>query len=87
MKLTALKLTTFFILTASFTVMSSALIVSQNLMNVVSYWGESLKMTVYLKDSATPEEIQSVEQKLKSDDRLEKVEFVSSEAALDRFKE
>lgn len=87
MRLNSLKLTTFFVLTASFSVVTSALIVNQNLMDVLGYWGKSLGMTVYLKESATPDSVASLKNQLENDHRFEKVEFISSEKALDQFKD
>ncbi len=87
MKKSALRFTTILILSASFSVISGVLLLRENLQRVLTLWGESLQMTVYMAESATPETTDEIATTLKSNDQLDKVEFVSSESALKQFRE
>lgn len=87
MKRKALRFSTIVILTASFSVVSGVLLVGQNLQRVLTLWGESLQMTVYLSENVSPEVTNQIETSLKENDRLEKVQFVSNEKALSQFRE
>lgn len=86
MKRAALRFSTVLILTASFAVISGVFLVGENLQRVLTLWGESLQMTVYLKDDISTEAIQTIETELKAIDQLDKIEFVSNERALSQFK-
>jgi cell division transport system permease protein len=87
MKRMALRFSTALILTASFTVISGVLLLGQNLQRVLTLWGESLQMTVYLSENTSKESAQQIETSLKNNDKLDKVQFVSNEAALSQFQE
>jgi cell division transport system permease protein len=87
MRLMSLKISTYFILTATFLIVTSALTVSQNVLNLINYWGESLQMNIYLNAKADQDSVNKIQQLLKSDERVEKIEYISSEAALKEFKE
>lgn len=87
MKKSALRFSTILILTASFSVISGVLLVRENLQRVLTLWGESLQMTVYLSENATPESTQEIATNLKNNDRLDKVQYVSNDEALKQFRE
>lgn len=87
MKKSALRFSTVLILTASFSVISGVLLVRENLQRVLTLWGESLQMTVYLSESATQEATNDIGTSLKNNDRVDKVEFVSNDTALQKFRE
>jgi cell division transport system permease protein len=86
-KKTALRFSTILILTASFSVISGVLLLRENLQRVLTLWGESLQMTVYLSENVSPETTNEIATSLKNDDRLDKVEFISNETALTKFRE
>ncbi|MGZ5280619.1 MAG: cell division protein FtsX, partial [Pseudobdellovibrionaceae bacterium] len=87
MKKSALRFSTILILSASFSVISGVLLMRENLQRVLTLWGESLQMTVYLSDNVTPEITADIATTLKSNDRLDKIEYVSNETALQQFRE
>ncbi|MEZ0392669.1 MAG: cell division protein FtsX, partial [Pseudobdellovibrionaceae bacterium] len=87
MKKFALKFSTALVLTASFAVISGVFMVGENLQRILTLWGESLQMTVYLSETVSPDAIQQIETNLKSNDKLDKIEFVSNEKALTQFQE
>ena len=87
MKKAALRFSTILILSASFSVISGVLLMRENLQRVLTLWGESLQMTVYLSENASPEATAEIATSLKNNDRLDKVEFVSNEKALRQFRE
>ncbi len=78
---------TLLVLTASFFVTGALLVTGQNLTKVLTLWGDSLQMSVYLKDDAGWEQVQALQQKLKNDSRIEKSEHVSRAQALATFQE
>ena len=87
MKKSALRFSTILILTASFSVISGVMLVRENLQRVLTLWGESLQMTVYLSENATPESTNEIATTLKNNDRLDKVQYVSNDEALKQFRE
>ena len=87
MKKRALQFSTAVILTASFSVISGVLLVGQNLQRVLTLWGESLQMSVYLSENITPETSEQIATTLKNNDKIDKVQFVPKEKALSQFRE
>lgn len=86
MKRMALRLSTALVLVSSFAVITGVLLVGQNLQRVLTLWGESLQMTVYIAENASQEAIQEIETSLKNNDKVDKLEFVSNEKALSQFR-
>ncbi len=87
MKKRALQFSTAVILTASFSVISGVLLLGQNLQQVLTLWGESLQMSVYLSENITPETSEQIATTLKNNDKIDKVQFVPKEKALTLFRE
>lgn len=87
MTINSLKITTFCVLSASFAVITSGLLIKENFQRVLGFWGESLQMTVYLKENIDSSSAQVIQERLKNDDRIEKLEYVSSENALTKFRD
>lgn len=83
----ALRFSTALILTSSFTVVSAFFVLGQNLQRVLTLWGESLQMTVYLAESSDEKTIDQLRRHLLSDDKVDRLEFISSEKALSQFQE
>ena len=82
-----LRLTTLLILTSSFSVIFGVLLAGQNLQRILTLWGDSLQMTVYLSENASPAAATELETSLKNSDQIDKVQFVSKENALSQFRE
>lgn len=71
----------------SMIIFGSFLLVSVNLHTWVKSWGESLSMTVYLKEGLDNKKIKLIENRLRQIDNAEVVNFVSKEKALIHLKE
>jgi cell division transport system permease protein len=84
---TGLTLVTMIVLTASFFVSGSLMIVGQNLDRVLTLWGESLQMSVYLKEGTSKEQAEVIQAKLKSDRRIAKANYINRTEALANFQE
>lgn len=84
---TGMQLATLSVLAATFTVVAFVLSVSLNLKSLLSHWGESAQMSVYLEDSITPEARHQVKAALESDARVGVVDFIAKEQATVAFKE
>jgi cell division transport system permease protein len=82
-----LQFATILVLTVSFTVILGVTVVTQNLQNILTLWGDSLQMSVFISDTATDEKVASLNKFLKSKKEIEQAKFVSSEDALHDFKE
>lgn len=82
-----LRFSTTIVLTACFGVMSSALVFGENLHRILTLWGESLQMTVYLSENASVENATEIETALKNNPQVDQVQFVSKEKALVQFRE
>lgn len=82
-----LTIMTLMVLTATFTVVGSLLLAGQNLTRVLTLWGESMQMTVYLKDEATDEEAEGLGRLLRGDRRVGEAKWIDREAALVSFQE
>lgn len=87
MKNRGLQFSTFLILAASFSVVTGMLLVGQNLQRVLTLWGESLQLSVYLSENITPETTEQLKETLLQDEEIDKVQFVTREQALDQFRE
>jgi cell division transport system permease protein len=84
---TRLHFATMTVLLASFCVIAGVLTMSHNLSNVLTLWGESLQVSVYLDESATPEGISAVDRFLNQDRNVDKINFVTKEQALNQFRD
>lgn len=87
MKKRGLQFSTFLILAASFSVVTGMLLVGENLQRVLTLWGESLQMSVYLSENITPETTDQLRETLLKDKEIDKVQFVTREEALGQFRE
>ena len=82
-----LQFATLTVLVASFCVITGVLTVSHNLSNILTLWGESLQVSVYMNDTATSEAVGSVQKFLSENKNVEKVKFVTKDQALGQFRE
>ncbi|MBX3039850.1 MAG: ABC transporter permease [Bdellovibrionaceae bacterium] len=81
-----MRLTTFITLTACFTLLTAGSLGLLNLVNVLSYWGEEIQITAYLSAEMAPTQIDALKERIKSDSRVDKVELISQEEALEDFR-
>ncbi|WP_374034525.1 cell division protein FtsX [Bdellovibrio bacteriovorus] len=82
----ALKVSTLVVVTACFVVMGAALLVSQNFRNILTLWGEDVQMTVYLSQDLSEKGRQDIESKIKENEHVAAVKFVTQEQALGDFR-
>lgn len=81
------QFSTLVVLCGAFSVIVCTMLISQNLTQVLSSWGESVQVTAYV-DEANDESItEKIEKQLKSLGDVVKVEFVDREMATANFKE
>ena len=66
-------------------VLGAFLTVASNLNDVVERWAEKVQVTFFLEDDLEPRIRQSLEDRLTADPAVERLEWVSREAALERF--
>ncbi len=78
---------TVLVLTGSFFVTGGLLLAGQNLNRVLTLWGESLHMSIYLKENVTPEQTESLRRRMDNDKRIGRVEWIGREQALASFQE
>jgi cell division transport system permease protein len=74
-------------LTVAFLCLGAALIAVENLSAVEARWGQSGRLSVFLKDGARPEDVQRLRAILGELPEAEAVEYVSPAAARERFLE
>jgi cell division transport system permease protein len=81
-----LQLATLTVLVASYTVILAFLTFGQNLKSVLSLWGDSVQMTVYVDEELAPEKVDALGNSLKDLDGVETVKFISKKEAAEKFK-
>jgi cell division transport system permease protein len=82
-----LMFATILVLSGSLFVSGGLLLMGQNLQKVLTLWGDSLQMSVYLKETATPEQSEQLKLRFQSDKRIGKAELIARETALATFQE
>ncbi len=73
------------VLIGTFSVICIAVNIGFNLKNILSSWGQSVQLTVYLQDELKEEEISKVKSALQDLEQFDKVEFISKQAAAQRL--
>lgn len=82
----SLKIATFSVLTACFTVIWGGFIVFQNTQSLLKNWGDGLGLIVYVDSKMTTEETAQLQNHLSEISDVDKVEFVSQAQAIQDFK-
>ncbi len=82
-----LQMATVVVLTASFSVVIGTIILGQNMKNILTLWGESMQVSVYLNEKATKENVMEVWNYLENQPDIDFFKFVPKESALSLFKE
>jgi cell division transport system permease protein len=83
---TGTQFATLSVLAATFTVVGFVLCLSLNMKRVLTQWGESVQLTVYLDDTISDKASAEVRQALETDERLKNIEYVPKESATALFK-
>lgn len=82
---TTVQITTLSVLTGTFFVIGAFALLHENLDGVLTRWGHEIQMTVFLDDGIEPVALKQLETKIKQDEQVEKVEYVSKERAAKAF--
>jgi cell division transport system permease protein len=82
-----LQIATLLVLTASFTVVAGTLLVFSNIEKVLSLWGESLQVSAYLSETASQEQMSKIEKSLRTNVKVDKLQFISKDEALKQFRD
>lgn len=82
-----LQISTLALLSLSFLFVCSTLLITQNLKEILTLWGDSMQMTVYLQDGLTDESLKQIQNSLHSDERIAQVDYIPKEKALQQFRE
>jgi cell division transport system permease protein len=80
-----LRLATLVTLSACFLVLFGAMLVAINMNRLLTMWGDDLQLTAYLTSEAEEKDLIRIEQEIKKNSKVGKVEFVSREKALSQF--
>ncbi len=81
-----LQLATLSVLVASYSVILAFLTFGFNLKSVLSLWGDSVQMTVYIDEELAPEKVTALGESLKAIEGVEYVRFVSRREAAEKFR-
>lgn len=81
-----LQVTTLTVLVAAYTLILSFLTVGQNLKSILSMWGDSIQMSVYVKNDISPEGVAELGKELQKIEGVTDVKFVSKVEAAEKFK-
>jgi cell division transport system permease protein len=83
---TGTQLATLSVLAATFTVVGFVFCLSLNLKRVLTQWGESVQLTVYVEDSISQKSLNELKAALETDERLKDISYVPKESATELFK-
>ncbi len=84
---TGMQFATLLVLVASFSVISFILIFMLNLQSVLTSWGDSIRVTAYLKENVTDERIELIKKNISALKDAEKIEFVDKSTAKNLFRQ
>lgn len=84
---TGMQLTTLIVLMASFSVVSFVFIFMLNIESIISNWGDSIRVTAYIKDDVTAEHIEALKQKILKLEDTAGIDFVDKTTAKNTFKQ
>jgi cell division transport system permease protein len=80
-------LATFSVLIGTFTVFATFLLLHQNLNQVLSGWGNHIKVSVYLNESADESDTEEIKEKILDSELFSETKFLSKTDAARRFKD
>src|SRR5690554_263145 len=82
---TSMQIATLAVLAGTYTVISMSLLIHQNLESILTQWGQTVQMSVYLDDEIQPEDRSKIEAFLRKQDLFSKVNYVSKDQAAAKF--
>ncbi len=80
-----MQVATLVVLTGTFSVVTAALLIHENLDRVLTHWGDSIRMSVFLKEE-DPQNAELLE-KIRNQEGVENYEYISKSQAAALFKE
>jgi cell division transport system permease protein len=83
---TGTQLATLSVLSATFIVVGFVFCLSLNMKRLLTHWGESVQLTVYLRDDINPDALAKVRHELEGDKRFKTLEYIPKENATELFK-
>lgn len=75
------------VLTACLLVVGFSTLISENLNKIVDFFGEQSTIIVFLKDETSPEQLESINNALKSSDKVKNTKYTSKDQALKNYRE
>lgn len=84
---TGMQVTTLLVLVASFSIVSFVLIFMLNLEAIITNWGDSIRVTAYVKDETTPLQLEKLKQDILKLQDTAGVNFVDKTSAKNLFKQ
>jgi len=81
------QLATLSVLVGAYVVSGFVLLLSLNLQNLLKAWGESIQISVYLEDDLNQTQKDGLRESLESDQRIERIEYVSKQQASETFRD
>lgn len=82
-----LQFSTLTVLVATFSVVIGILSMQMNLNNLLTLWGDSMQMSVYLEEGLKDNQIENIGEQIKKESFIGKVDFISESKALEIFKD
>lgn len=82
-----LKIVTLVVLTASICVINGILSVGYNLKKILTLWGESQQLSVYLSENVKDDESSAIENYLKENTNVDQYKFVNKQDAVLQFRD
>jgi cell division transport system permease protein len=82
---TTVQVATLGVLVGTFAIMTLCFTIHHNLYSLLTRWGNEVQISVYLKDSVTPAQQETVQKALTKSELFEKVEYLSKDGAAALF--
>lgn len=83
---TTMQLATLSVLIGSFTVLTVAALIHQNIKGFLNHWGDKVKVNVYLNEDISQTQMGMIDKFLKSSDVFESHKYLSKKDAAENFK-
>ncbi|OFZ20380.1 MAG: hypothetical protein A2Z20_07905 [Bdellovibrionales bacterium RBG_16_40_8] len=75
------------VLVGSFSVLIVAIIIYQNLNNILTHWGSEVKVNIYLQEEASEKDTLAIEKYLQGINFFSHIQYLSKKAAAEKFKQ
>lgn len=75
------------VLTACLLVVGFSTLISENLNKTIDFFGEQSSIVVFLKDETSPEQLENINNTLKSNDKVKEIRYTSKDKALKDYRD